>query len=355
MTKMPIAAALLAGTPVVRLGDMLERADSEHEGKLGNGQAARLFHVTEAEISTVDDSTNTYLHTALTSCVPFNVQTASELYWRGKKTFYRLDKDFGRMRPPYNNVWMEWNIPDEFYDNDGKLKTLDEEVEPDQRPVAHYAAILKYIPIEDFIEADPAMPVRAGAAGGIALTVLAASSGPKGDTDVVMMNECTLAFAVTDDGHYVDDSLRAGRRHKEQADHVAALLQQEAMSNCFVVGMALNLINCKNVVTRPAGTIPQRRSGREKRQGVKPIRYHTIVLPGMTVERGYASSRERKSNATVMALHVARGHFKTYAPEAPLMGRHVGTYWWNPTVRGNAKRGQVVSDYRIDTDVRPAQ
>jgi hypothetical protein len=354
---MPIAAALLAGTPLVRLGDVLTHADQYTDGKSGNGQAARRYVLSDTQLATVDDSTRGYVEQSLGRCVPFDVQTASELYWRGRKTFYRLDKDFGRMRPPYPDTWMEWAIPDEFYDNDGKLKTLADEVEPDNTPVAYYAAMIKCIPIEDFIEADPDMPIRAGAAAGIAIHVLAASSGPTGGTDfdLVMMNETSLAFAVDVGGHYIDDSLRAGFKRHQQPEHIAELLQQEAMSNTFVVGMALNLINCKNVQTRPAGTIPQRRSGREKRQGVKPIRYHTIVLPGMTVERRSASHRERKDNAAIMALHVARGHFKTYTREAPLMGRHVGTFWWNPSVRGNRKNGQVVSDYRIDTDVRPAQ
>jgi hypothetical protein len=111
--------------------------------------------------------------------------------------------------------------------------------------------------------------------------------------------------------------------------------------------MALNLINCRNVTHAPAGAIPHRRSGSAKRRGEAPIKFRTIVLPGMTVERSNTSRRQREANAAVLRQHMVRGHFKRFTPEAPLLGKHVGTYWWNPAVRGNAKRGQVVQDYRL--------
>jgi hypothetical protein len=53
--------------------------------------------------------------------------------------------------------------------------------------------------------------------------------------------------------------------------------------------------------------------------------------------------------------YLARGHFKTYTPDAPLLGRHVGTYWWEPQVRGRKELGSVVKDYALQEAQDPHQ
>lgn len=111
----------------------------------------------------------------------------------------------------------------------------------------------------------------------------------------------------------------------------------------WTVFTALGLINCRNVETREAGRINLRRSGAQKRRGepATSIRYSTIILPG----GGSQSDGHGGHRAT--ALHRVRGHFKTFTAEKPLMGQHVGTYWWGWNVRGNATNGVVVSDYEL--------
>lgn len=353
MSKMPIAAAMLAGVPVVRLGDMLEAANPAGGrliGDINKGRAAMSYHVSTADVAEIDDRTKGYLLNAIGHSTPFNIQVASDLYWCGKKAFYRLDQDFGRMRPPYNEIWFEWQMPRQFIDNDGQATTLAEHQPPEVTADAYYAASIRYFDVDEITNVEPATVVRAGTRGGVVVSILSASKHRgSDDINVVMLNECALAFALDDDGFYVNDSLRAGQtKDPGQPEAIRQLLHKEVMSNTFVACMALNLINCRNVTTRPAGTIPQRRSGSDKRRGLKqPIKYQTILLPGMTVERSHTSSRDRQRNLDVMAMHVVRGHFKTYTKDAPLMGRHVGTYWWNPTVKGNQKNGQIVSDYKI--------
>ena len=48
-----------------------------------------------------------------------------------------------------------------------------------------------------------------------------------------------------------------------------------------------------------------------------------------------------------VAEAVLRGHFKTFTEDAPLFGKVVGTFWWGWQVRGTAKNGVIVSDYKI--------
>jgi hypothetical protein len=104
--------------------------------------------------------------------------------------------------------------------------------------------------------------------------------------------------------------------------------------------------NCRNVETAETGAIKMRRSGAQKRLGEKPfsIRYNTIILPGGGCEY------DPKSGTHRAALHRVRGHFKTFTAGKPLMGKHVGTYWWGWQLRGDAKRGIVISNYQVDDD-----
>lgn len=58
---------------------------------------------------------------------------------------------------------------------------------------------------------------------------------------------------------------------------------------------------------------------------------------------------EAQSKGLGHALHICRGHFKTFT-EASLFGKHTGTYWWESQARGKTARGVVEKDYRIRLD-----
>ena len=75
------------------------------------------------------------------------------------------------------------------------------------------------------------------------------------------------------------------------------------------------------------------------------VSYHTIVLPSVRPSGGSADPAQ--GTLAEQPLHKVRGHFKTYTAEAPLLGRHTGTYWWGHQVRGSREHGEVVSDYRL--------
>jgi hypothetical protein len=57
-----------------------------------------------------------------------------------------------------------------------------------------------------------------------------------------------------------------------------------------------------------------------------------------------------QTNGLRSALHICRGHFKSYTEDAPLFGKHTGTYWWADRVRGDRSRGRVEKDYAVKLD-----
>lgn len=105
---------------------------------------------------------------------------------------------------------------------------------------------------------------------------------------------------------------------------------------------AIGLMNCRNVTTREVNRHPVKRK-KQRRQRDPGLDYHTIVLPG---QRGQQGASHGESSG-VTRLHQVRGHFKTFTPDAPLLGQHVGTYWWGWQVRGSKENGEVISDYKL--------
>lgn len=112
--------------------------------------------------------------------------------------------------------------------------------------------------------------------------------------------------------------------------------------------MALSLMACKNVSTEDH-TPPDRLSKRHRRKHGEPlVQFKTLVINTMGGGARSASGRHDLGDG-VTAMHLVRGHFKTFTSERPLLGRHVGTYWWSPMVRGKAEQGLVVKDYEVRT------
>lgn len=111
---------------------------------------------------------------------------------------------------------------------------------------------------------------------------------------------------------------------------------------------AIGLMNCKNVhLERHTRPVKQPKKSRRKRPD--RLDYHTIVLPGQMQPALYGDAET--SDGSVIGFHKVRGHFRTYTAEKPLMGKHVGTYWFAPHVRGDKEAGSVVSDYRVEKPV----
>jgi hypothetical protein len=109
--------------------------------------------------------------------------------------------------------------------------------------------------------------------------------------------------------------------------------------------LAISLMHCKNVDVRPVDP-PERLSRKHQRRHGRPLtRYHVLAIDPM--RRVLTSEGEAETKGLRHAMHICRGHFKTYTEDAPLFGRHTGTYWWESRARGRAEHGVVEKDYRI--------
>lgn len=108
--------------------------------------------------------------------------------------------------------------------------------------------------------------------------------------------------------------------------------------------LAISLMHCTNVTIETVEPPPKLSRKHEKRHGRPLVRYQVLDVGPMRRildEHGAGEAGLRH------ALHLSRGHFKVFTEDAPLFGKHAGTYWWAPHVRGDATQGVNVNDYRV--------
>jgi hypothetical protein len=114
----------------------------------------------------------------------------------------------------------------------------------------------------------------------------------------------------------------------------------------FPALLTLSFLHCKNVSIHNI-TPPKKLSRKhQKKRGRGLVRYHILDIDPMRklLERYRTGSQLSFRKA----LHICRGHFKTFTSDAPLLGRHTGTYWWAPHVRGDKSTGVILKDYRVN-------
>jgi hypothetical protein len=110
----------------------------------------------------------------------------------------------------------------------------------------------------------------------------------------------------------------------------------------------ISLANCRNVRLAPHSMPERLARSFQRRRGRPPVRFRTLEIEGRDLR--YLNREDAGGGMAIRngrALHIARGHFKTYSAERPLFGSIPGTFWWAPTVRGDAKAGAVLKDYAV--------
>ncbi len=109
--------------------------------------------------------------------------------------------------------------------------------------------------------------------------------------------------------------------------------------------MAVSLLNCSNIRTEQSdGGYHRQERRRLERADLPLISFKTLKVTPHTSRRGQTGEPGESSG---VAIHIVRGHFKTYTTEAPLFGKLTGTWWWQHAARGTAPR-IVVKDYEYE-------
>jgi hypothetical protein len=109
--------------------------------------------------------------------------------------------------------------------------------------------------------------------------------------------------------------------------------------------MTISFMHCKNVdlvsVDQPAALSKKW----SKRTGRPLVRYRVLEINPMRRILDREGGAQR--SGLKQALHICRGHFKTFTDEAPLFGRFTGKYWWASHVRAKDSEEVVIKDYAV--------
>lgn len=236
-----------------------------------------------------------------------------------------IPKLFGHLALPYPKVWVEWD-------------NVREAEDPRLASIWMALACVEFRYAEEFFASVTGGSIRGlldgfvpenGSWIGFSFLMLNGVPWLAGVPLFVLLNEDKMVKGVSG----VD--VRSGKAGQDQWSEIVDLVW-DGLS-------AIGWLNCRNIGTEEvnrSGNIKRRKPNRNK---ATSLNFHTINLPGTPS----TPSGEPGNKTGNTALHMARGHFKTFTEDAPLMGKHVGTYWWGWQVRGNPERGQTVTDYKI--------
>jgi hypothetical protein len=113
----------------------------------------------------------------------------------------------------------------------------------------------------------------------------------------------------------------------------------------FPALMTISFMHCKNAKLN-AVTPPEKLSRRHQRVHGRPlVSYAELRID--PIRKILEEQRPGVGGSLRKALHLCRGHFKTFSADAPLLGRATGTYWWAPQMRGARSAGIALKDYRV--------
>lgn len=269
--------------------------------------------------------------------------------------------DFPNVAPPFPRCWFDHKRPSRI--NSRVLGDQDASKLPEWTGVFIEAADLGSLPSQAVrqrvwsaaFQVLPIQPVPGGEGGipalddGVALRWILRgdvycsldskhNTGPLG----------SAILAVSADGRAMSTTsvIFASHPHVTRVEPVVAEYLMQMVSTEFNVALlAISMMHCKNVRTETLAALPAKLArAHERRYGQPAVRYHTLEIgPLQSSANAFAPGK----SGMVQALHFARGHFKTYTADAPLLGQHVGTYWWDAHLRGSAKSGVVEKDYRV--------
>jgi hypothetical protein len=109
---------------------------------------------------------------------------------------------------------------------------------------------------------------------------------------------------------------------------------------------AMTFINSRNIKT--ADVLPNEKINRKRiRQGREPNEVYKIIEIDALKKQSKQEAKENDESEYKRALHICRGHFRTYTEENKLFGKFTGKVWIPMHERGDADNGKVHKDYTV--------
>lgn len=260
----------------------------------------------------------------LTEAVPFLLGNASNLLKQFKITYPVpiFEEEWGiDVKMPFKSCWFEFEI------NSTRIEPG--QIPTSRRGVSAYSIdkdsfVLRSICYFEKYKAWLASPITFFVSPGIPLHQTKIGEylfNRYSDVNPVAFTRSTLPLPVATTKTFT----------LEQFDKII----KEDIEDFFIVNLALMLINSRNTVIIKEDAPAKLNKARIKKNRI-PIPSHRIIkvkIPKTVVVNGKKQTSLEKYSLEEIKLR--RGHFKTYTEEAPLFGKYVGRFWWNPINKEN--------------------
>jgi hypothetical protein len=109
----------------------------------------------------------------------------------------------------------------------------------------------------------------------------------------------------------------------------------------------LQFLSCKNSVTEYVYSVKPKMFNKLPQTSKNLYRYKVLKVLVPKQSKTYISDAKKAPSLTQMPVHLVLGHMKTYTEERKLFGKYVGTWWWQPYVKGNPENGFIGKEYHV--------
>lgn len=106
--------------------------------------------------------------------------------------------------------------------------------------------------------------------------------------------------------------------------------------------LTLSFMHCKNILITQ---YDPHNHPKGRTRHASHIKHYTLEIDPM--RKILESKGGASHNGIKKALHICRGHFKTFSEEKPLLGKAAGTFWWADHMRGSIQNGLIDKDYEV--------
>lgn len=292
---------------------------------------------------------------------PVDITPVAKWFYRdNEQENFRVDEDFPRVAPPWPATWIEF-VPPNSVNNQGDIKEnvfqgvkrfgayiigaeVGRDLEGREHPVfkllraSNREIDIAKRKMEKFRANEDArwwMACQFFAGGKNFVKHIGGCIDFLDEDGKIMEGDSRLVMP----GEEAYKAMKAGMVSENKVAHMLN-------STSFPFFFGISLCHCNNVEVGEDGPAQAVRENR-KSKGQNPGQtFKTLDIEPMKEKS--ASSSSGGDPSVSRALHICRGHFKTYTEDAPLFGEHTGTYWWPMHTRGSAENGEVKKDYRVN-------
>lgn len=170
-------------------------------------------------------------------------------------------------------------------------------------------------------------------------------------------NICDIVIFIEEDGslhifkgdnekNYVY-ALRQSKEQIKNTEHISLEEMEDVIrSLLFSALLTIQFMHCKNV-TLVEKTVDKHQVKKKSKKRIPKKTYYVLNIEPM--KQVLKTEGGIVENGITKALHICRGHFKTYK-EKGLFGKHKGTFWFPQQTRGSKKSGEVIKDYNVQIE-----